>query len=90
MKRFTFKGLVRLTLVARELMQVSARVRPQRWPRPIRLNLSIARSRRRNGEWLFSARLLAQRPTSCFSTLPSCFIVASQERRPSVSATRTL
>ena len=62
----------------------------------IRLKRSIARSRRRNGRWLFSTRLLAQRPTlenrllkkrrpiSCFSALPSSFIAARYERRPSV------
>lgn len=33
-------------------------------------NRSIARSRRRNGRWLFSARLLAWRPTSCSSAFP--------------------
>jgi len=39
-------------------------------------NRSIARSRLRNGKWLFSNRLLAQRPTSCFSAssppAPNC------------------
>jgi hypothetical protein len=51
----------------------------------IRLNLSIARSRRRNGRWLFSTLLLAQRLTSCCSTLPSFFIAAWYERSPSVA-----
>jgi hypothetical protein len=50
----------------------------------MRLNRTIARSHRRNGRWLFSARLLAQRPTSRWSALPSSFIAARQERRPSV------
>ena len=45
------------------------------------LNLSMARSRRLNGWCEFSQRLLAQRPISCFSALPICFIAA---RRPSV------
>lgn len=31
----------------------------------------MARSLRRKGRWLFSTLLLAQRPTSCFSALPS-------------------
>jgi hypothetical protein len=43
----------------------------------IRLNLSIARSRLRKLRCEFSTRLLAQRPTSCFSefrdrSLPPC------------------
>jgi len=42
------------------------------------LNLSIARSRRRNDKWLFSTRLLAQRLTSCF---PRCLT------RPSLRGT---
>ena len=40
------------------------------------LNLSIARSRRQNGRWEFSTLLLAQRPTSSLSALPSSFIAA--------------
>ena len=48
-------------------------------------NRSIARSRLRNGRWLFSTRLLAQRPTSCFSALPSLFIAARLERKPSAA-----
>jgi hypothetical protein len=40
------------------------------------LNLSIARSRRRNGRCEFSTRLSAQRPTSCFPALPSSVITA--------------
>ena len=34
------------------------------------LNLSIARSLRRKGGWLFSTLLLAHRPISCLSRLP--------------------
>jgi hypothetical protein len=40
------------------------------------LNRSITRSRRRNGRCEFSTRLLAQRPTSRFSALPSSVIAA--------------
>ncbi len=36
----------------------------------------IARSRLRNGRCEFSTRLLAQRPTSCFCSLPSSVIAA--------------
>ena len=43
---------------------------------PIRRNLSIARSRRRKLRCEFSTRLLAQRPTSCFSEFPSSVIAA--------------
>jgi hypothetical protein len=46
----------------------------------IRLNRSMARSRRRSGRWLFSARLLAQRPTSCLSALPIPFIATRSDR----------
>jgi hypothetical protein len=42
----------------------------------MRLKRSMARSRLRNDRWLFSTRLLAQRPISCFSALPSSFIAA--------------
>lgn len=50
----------------------------------IRRNRSIARSRRRNGRWLFFTRLFAQRPISCFSWHPRSVIAALYERRPSV------
>ena len=53
----------------------------------IRLNRSIARSRRRNGWWEFSTLLLAQRPTSCRSAMLSAFTAAPYERRPSVVTT---
>lgn len=43
-------------------------------------NRSIARSARRNGRWLFSARLFGQRPVSRFAVLPSSFIAALYER----------
>ena len=42
---------------------------------------SIARSRRRNGKWEFSALLLHQRPVSCRSALPTTFIAAGAVRR---------
>ncbi|MEO5866933.1 MAG: hypothetical protein ABIS14_04695 [Sphingomonas sp.] len=42
----------------------------------IRLNLTMARSRRRKGRSLLSTQLLAQRPISCFSPLPISFIAA--------------
>jgi hypothetical protein len=38
---------------------------------PICREWSMAPSRRRNGRGEFSTRLLAERPTSCFSALPS-------------------
>ena len=37
---------------------------------------SFTYSRRRNGRWLFSTRLLTQRPTSCFYSRFSSFIAA--------------
>jgi hypothetical protein len=40
------------------------------------LKRSVARSRRRNGWWEFSALLFNQRPVSCFSVLPMIFIAA--------------
>ena len=46
------------------------------WSVFILLNLSMARSRRRNGWCEFSARLLAQRPISCRSWLPISFMAA--------------
>ena len=39
----------------------------------IRRKRCIARSRRRNGRWEFSARLLSQRPVSCRSAAPISF-----------------
>ena len=41
------------------------------------LNLSIARSLRRNGRWLFSTRLLACRPIVCLSA--NCLFVGNAE-----------
>jgi hypothetical protein len=46
------------------------------WSVFILRNRSIARSRRRKGRWLFSARLFNQRPVSCRSTLPISFMAA--------------
>lgn len=42
----------------------------------IRLNLIIARSHRRKGRWLFSARMLRWRRTSWRSLFPISFIAA--------------
>jgi hypothetical protein len=53
----------------------------------ISLILSIARFSRRNGRCEFSTRLLAQRPISCLSLLPSSFMAALYERSPSVVIT---
>ena len=58
--------------------------RGELWRVFIRLKRSMARSRRRNDRWLFSTRLLAQRPISCLFALPSSFIAARYERRPPV------
>ena len=48
-------------------------------------NRSIARSRRRNGRWLFSVRLFSHRPISRRSRLPSWRMAAGYERSPSVT-----
>lgn len=54
----------------------------------IRLNLDIARSRRRNGRWLFSALLLRCRPTSWRPIFPISFIAAPYDLSRSVTTVR--
>jgi hypothetical protein len=51
----------------------------------MRLNRSIALSRRRKGKWEFSTLLFAHRPVTCFSKQPSSFAAALWDRSLSVT-----